>query len=90
MRAVEAHFSPQWWIGDHAMDVDPLGPQTWDATEAFYDPTLDEGYRTELAAEIMERGVALDHMDWFQDAPGAPEWVRSWQGPFSLTLHFTS
>mgnify|MGYP001381100331 CR=1 FL=1 len=83
----QARFSPQAWVNDHAIDVDPQGPTTWDATDAV--ASMPAEYRDQLVNEIdaddpFGWGEALDAWDWLHDDPNAPQWVRDWSGPFSI------
>lgn len=76
----EAEFSPQAWVNDYAMSVDPQGPTAWDATE-FVQQAAPEWVRRTL-----ERGN--DHDDILRTDPNAPEWVREWSGPFETYLRY--
>lgn len=71
-----AHFTPQMWLNDHALDVEPQGPTSWIVSEKM----LGE------AARIVAAGFAdgLDCDDVLINDPAAPEWVRDWDGPFSI------
>lgn len=71
-----ARFSPQAWINDYAVEVDPQGETEWDATVAF--GALSLSYRERVLAD------GLDIDDALKGDPAAPEWVRHWQGPFSI------
>lgn len=83
-RRVIARFVPQAWVGDYAIDIDPGGPEEWDATEGFND--LDAEYRAILLEEIEVLGEALDNHDALAEDSNAPEWVLRHNGPFSLYL----
>lgn len=89
MHLIIAHIDPQAWVNGHAVSVEAPGDQTWDATEAFFDPELSEEYRTSLAKEIVRSGWVVDSWDWFQRDSSAPDWVAGWQGPFTITLRFS-
>lgn len=90
---VTARFVPEMWVRDNAMTVDPLGPDEWDATEAFAE--LPDAYRSELLEEMhdsahgLNDGEALDSHDILQGDPNAPDWIRDWPGPFSLYVRHT-
>ena len=71
-----AHFTPQAWIRDYAIDVDPEGPQTWDCTAEI--ATMPARY----AQQVIQDGHDPD--DWLKGDPNAPEWVREWSGPFEI------
>lgn len=81
----KATFSPQAWVNDNAVPVDPPGPTEWDATE-FVTRDLSrygrERYQTWLA-DTLEHG---DREDVLRTDPNAPEWVREWSGPFETYL----
>lgn len=75
-RRVTAHFQPQAWVNENAVDVDAEGDQTWDCTE-FTAQYLDY-------VDGLRDGVDVD--DIFKDDPAAPDWVTEWQGPFTITI----
>lgn len=64
------HFRPEAWVNDYATEVDPEGPQTWDVTPA-------------TAAQI---NTSTSDLDFVKDDPNAPQWVRAWPGPFTITV----
>jgi hypothetical protein len=80
-----ARFTPEAWIRDQATEVDAAGPQEWDCTTLAL-AHLD--YLATVAArrhESLDDGEGvLDNDDVFKDDPDAPEWVRSWTGPFAI------
>lgn len=73
MRAV-ATFTPQAWVRDYAITVDPEGPTEW--------VTEFEELTQEQAAAILEAGH--DNFDLLKEDPAAPGWVRDWSGPFEI------
>jgi len=82
-----ARFTPEAWVRDQAIEVDPLGPQEWDCT------TLALAHLDYLAAvadrrhESLDDGEGvLDNDDMFKEDPDAPEWVRSWTGPSTIRV----
>jgi hypothetical protein len=82
-----AWFTPEAWIRDQATEVDPQDPQEWDCT------TLALAHLDYLAAVAARRDESLDdgkgvldNDDMFKDDPDAPEWVRSWPGPFTIRV----
>lgn len=77
-----ARFYPQAWVRDNAIEVDPEGDTEWDVTIEF--ATLPSDYRAMLLEEIDRHDEALDRDDVLKGDPNAPEWVREWQGPFSI------
>jgi hypothetical protein len=82
-----ARFTPEAWVRDQAIEVDPAGPQEWDCTTlalAHLDYLADAAARRHESLDDGE-GV-LDNDDMFKDDPGAPEWVRSWPGPFTIRV----
>jgi hypothetical protein len=83
MQRFIAKFDPQAWVNDYAMSVDPQGPQEWDVTD-FVLRRKQLKQKIEEAVESL--GWWLDDHDIFQDHPDAPQWVRDWQGPFTITV----
>lgn len=84
-----ARFTPQAWIKDNAVGIDPDGETEWDATEFFERglPTLHaENYRVGLNEQMDVDGEALDAWDLFKRDPQAPEWVQLHRGPFEIHL----
>jgi hypothetical protein len=69
-----ATFTPQAWVRDNAIEVDPEGPTEW--------ITQFEDLSTEQAEKILECGHDLD--DLLKEDPAAPEWVREYRGPFEI------
>jgi len=69
-----ATFTPQAWVRDYAIDVDPEGPTEW--------VTEFEGLTHEQAEAILETGH--DNFDLLKEDPAAPMWVREWSGPFEI------
>lgn len=79
-----AEFSAQAWVNDTAIDVDPEGETTWDAT-AFVEAYLEE-QPTEAALWLAHTLEHSDHDDILRNDENAPEWVRNWHGPFDTYL----
>ena len=80
-----ARFSPQAWVNDYAIEVDPEGPTEWDATEGV--AGMPDGYRDGLLVELETNDEARDDDDWLQRHDlNAPDWVRDWSGPFDIYL----
>jgi hypothetical protein len=78
-RVVTAHFRPEAWVRDNAIPVDPEGPTRWEVSPA---------YLAKLVAEhgdevLYEAGYESDELRY---DPAAPEWIREWSGPFSVSL----
>jgi hypothetical protein len=83
MTRFTAHFTPEAWIKDNATEVDAEGPQEWDCTEFAY---ANYGY-TLRVIEGAGFGIAgIDNDDVFKSDPAAPQWVRDWKGPFTITV----
>lgn len=78
-----AHFEPEAWVDDDAVDVDPLGPCGWDCTPFVHAHDLAERIDTACDSVL---GAWLDTQDLLKDDPAAPEWVRDWDGPFTITV----
>ncbi|WP_262030630.1 hypothetical protein [Microvirga sp. Mcv34] len=74
---VMAEFTPQVWVGDQTMVVDPQGDTTWDITP-------------EIVA--MGRQKALDLQDDQHNTDDlrytltAPKWIQGWEGPFYIEV----
>lgn len=68
-------FVPQRWVRDYAVNVDPEGPTTWDASDIFYAAPPDQ---QEL---FFESGYESDSL---RDSVNAPQWVKDWDGPFYI------
>ena len=79
-----AEFTPEAWINDYAIAVDPEGDTVWDCT-AFAIENQDYLLRMEEEDSDPEDGV-LDIDDVFKGDPAAPEWIREWQGPFTIRV----
>jgi hypothetical protein len=73
---IHARFTPEAWVKDYAMEVDAQGDRRIDVTYEM----LMLGFDT---ASMLESGDA-DHL---QEAVRAPEWIRRWNGPFTITVH---
>lgn len=82
MTKYTAHFDPQAWIRDNAVSVDAEGPQTWDCTEFV----TEQGMIGDIEDGIEDDGEFLDRDDILHRDPDAPEWVREWRGPFTITV----
>ncbi len=85
-----ATFSPQAWINDQAVPVDPEGPTEWDCTAFVDDDTLAYLKRTaNLRGENLDDLVdgVIDNDDVFKSDPAAPEWIRNWSGPYTIRVY---
>lgn len=87
-----ATFSPQAWINDYAVSVDPEGETTWDATEyvkeqlregVFRGNEVSQQFAKEWLEETLEHG---DYDDILRTDPNAPQWIQDWHGPFDTYL----
>lgn len=70
--SIIATFTPQAWVRDTAMEVDPEGDITW-----IVDP--DE---MEPGMEVSDSHES----DQLRSSRHAPAWVRDWSGPFYITV----
>jgi hypothetical protein len=74
---VLAEFTPQAWVGDHAMSVDPEGDTVWDIT-------------AEIVAMGRQKVLELEDNQYNSDdlrhSHNAPKWVQDWSGPFSVEV----
>lgn len=71
-----ADFTPEAWIRDHAVPVDDEGEGGFDVT---YEMLL---MGREAAMEL--DSTETDHL---LEAVRAPDWIRSWNGPFTIRVH---
>lgn len=79
----KAHFDPQAWIHDYATSVDAEEEQTWDCT-AFVE--ADPELKAKVDEAIADEGYFLDRDDALMGDDNAPQWVRDWSGPFTITV----
>ena len=77
MQRIIATFHPQVWSDGKRTDVEPLGEGSFDVTDFLRD--LGE----EAARKIKDYD---DSSDDLASLPSAPEWIRSWPGPFFVTV----
>lgn len=75
-----AIFQPEAWQRNQAIPVDPEGPTTWDCTAAV---NQRPHYFTRLLARKDE---PIDVDDYLKHDPAAPQWIRSWAGPFTIRV----
>lgn len=61
-------FTPQAWLNDHAIDVDPQGDTVFYVDNDHLKQFTDDALKYELEP--------------YQDLPNLPEWIREWRGPF--------
>ena len=79
-----ARFGPEAWINDNAVPVDPEGPTTWNCTRSVLDdPAYWEG---EAAFQGNWASEVIDRSDVLKDDPDAPQWVRDYGGPCTITV----
>jgi hypothetical protein len=72
---VRVRFVAQLWVDDEAVEVEPLGPATFEIPAV-----AAKGADGRLvAAGSLERDALKDH-------PAAPAWIRDWAGPFAVLL----
>lgn len=73
-----AKFYPQAWINNQAIVIDPAGPVHWDVTTNI------------RSAGLIERNLYLkgrnDTSDGLARLPQAPNWIKSWAGPFEVCV----
>lgn len=72
---IYASFVPQAWVNDNAIEVDALGDTRFDVT----DHILSLGKKKALA--IKDCDCPSDELRLLSTAP---EWIREWDGPFSI------
>jgi hypothetical protein len=67
---IKCTFTPQAWVNDYAISVDPEGPTEWEMEFAGTELPDDNSYES----------------DDLRDSPEAPDWVREWSGPFYVSV----
>jgi hypothetical protein len=81
-----AHFTPEAWVNNQAIEVDPAGPREWDCT-AYAMEDLAYLARLDAHGESLDSPQgAVDNDDVFKGDPAAPQWVRDWSGPFTIRI----
>lgn len=73
---IHARFTPEAWVNDYAMEVDAQG-----------DRRIDVTYEMLLLGFETASGIDSGDADHLQEAVRAPEWIRRWNGPFTITVH---
>lgn len=79
-RRIRATFTPQHWVRDTAVETDPEGECSWDATSDVYDrfPHFKDG-------DTLPRPRDCDVL---ARCDSAPKWIREWSGPFEVDLEY--
>lgn len=80
----EARIDPQAWLNDHALSVDAPGPTAWDCTAFVKAEGLTD--RIDAACVSPLSSVWFDRDDVLMGDPNAPQWVKDWTGPFTITV----
>jgi hypothetical protein len=80
-----AHFQPQAWVNDHAVDVDAQGEQEWDCTD-FVNFHASQFNLTDIEDEISDDGWWFDSEDLLRYDPAAPTWILAYAGPFVINV----
>ncbi|QRM34823.1 hypothetical protein [Microvirga sp. VF16] len=75
--AVMAEFTPQVWVGDQTMVVDPQGDTTWDITAEII------AMGRQKALELQDDQHNTDDLRYTFNAP---KWVQDWEGPFYMEV----
>ena len=83
-----ASFQPEAWQNDCAIPVDPEGETEWDCTTFVTDPP---GWCKNYFGQKFHKAAGdgdefLDTGDVLLQDPAAPEWVRNWRGPFTISV----
>jgi hypothetical protein len=81
-----AHFQAEAWVDEYAVPVDPMGPEEWDCTKFARDHADYVDRLSYLDRRYDDALGPVDRDDLFADDPAAPEWVRTWQGPFTIRI----
>jgi hypothetical protein len=69
-KTVTVTFVAQQWVGDYAVEVEPLGPTTWEVP----------------AELVRNMPINSYESDALREHPNAPEWVLEWDGPFECNF----
>lgn len=64
-----AHFTPEAWVNDYAIEVDAEGPREWYVTVATADDIAND---------------PDGDLDFVREDERAPEWIKDWSGPFDI------
>jgi hypothetical protein len=81
-----AEFDPQAWQNDQANSVDPEGETKWDCTAAVQKYVQPDGSLGKPFKLQTFTGQYVDNDDVLHKDPAAPQWVRDWRGPFTITV----
>jgi len=76
-RRITAEFTPQVWLNDYALAVEPQGNTVFDVTDAVLEMGRDKALA--LKNESYEA-------DALRTSQHAPEWVKDWPGPFYVDV----
>ncbi len=76
MLRITATFHPEAWINDHAVEIDPLGPTTFDVSDY-----LLETYKEEAILSLKDGSHETDEL---RDL--GPQWVKDWNGPYRVSV----
>jgi hypothetical protein len=74
---VMAEFTPQVWVGDQTMVVDPQGDTTWEITAEIV------AMGRQKALEMQDDQHNTDDLRYTLNAP---KWVQDWEGPFYIEV----
>jgi hypothetical protein len=81
-----ATFTPQAWIRDWAVEIDPEGDTEWIVTPAFLARLVGwhmRRYGMDFDSALARcTGQSNDSSDGLRDDPAAPAWIREHRGPF--------
>ena len=78
MKMVECSFTPQVWVNDDAIDVDPQGPGLWIVSTGEIEALTGVADLSLLDEDPCAR-------DELRHAKSAPGWVKEWSGPFCIS-----
>ena len=76
-RCITAEFTPQAWVNDYAMNVDPEGPTKWNVTDDILKMDVDD------IRQLADDDYQSDDL---RNLPLAPQWIRDWSGPYYVTV----
>lgn len=76
---IECRFTPQAWVRDQAMEVDPEGATTWFMTMHEVEDLCGASSLDDLEDDTHDT-------DALRGSIHAPQWVKDWSGPFYVSV----
>lgn len=73
---IMAQFVPEAWVNDHAIAIDAEG-----------DTEIDVTFEMLLIGRDAAMSLSSADTDHLQEAIRSPDWIRRWNGPFTIRVH---